>query len=74
MANNKDVVQQSPIKKYNDRLVDIPPEIEKEREASMKLCQVYFDIAAEAIGEDAVREKRDKKIGRLYNVDTKESN
>ena len=25
------------IKKYNDRLVDIPPEIEKEREASMKL-------------------------------------
>ena len=41
------------------------PEIKKEREAYMNLCQVYFDIAAEAIGEDAVREKRDNKIGRL---------
>lgn len=38
-------------------------------EALEKLCRVYFEIAAEVIGEDAVREKRDAAIDR----DTKEA-
>ena len=31
-----------------------------ERKAYLELCQIYFDIASELIGDAAVREKRDK--------------
>ena len=40
-------------KKYNNR----PTEY-----AAQKLCEIYFNIAAEAIGEDAVRAKRDAAL------------
>lgn len=32
-------------------------------EAAQKLCEVYFNIAAAAIGEDAVRKQRDELLG-----------
>ena len=34
----------------------------KALEGGKKLCKIYFDIAAECIGENAVREKRDKEL------------
>ena len=44
-------------------------EVEKERdglkeelEATDRLCDIYFEIAADEIGEDAVRERRDEAI------------
>ncbi len=30
-----------------------------------KLCRIYFEIAAETIGEDAVRRKRDQRIATM---------
>jgi len=30
-----------------------------------KLCEIYFDIAAEVIGEEAVRTKRDEIISNM---------
>lgn len=36
--------------------------------AAAQLCQIYFDIAAAAIGEDAVRQQRDERIARLSGV------
>lgn len=32
---------------------------------AIQLCQIYFDIAAEIIGEQKVRELRDKKIDEM---------
>jgi hypothetical protein len=34
-------------------------------EAAKKLCKVYFDIAAKAIGEDEVRKQRDEIIAKI---------
>lgn len=37
-------------------------QLSEEREAAKKLCKIYFDIAAEVIGEEAVREKREQAL------------
>lgn len=36
--------------------------LREEIDAARKVCEVYFEIAADAIGEDAVRTKRDAMI------------
>ena len=41
----------------------LAPQPERDREAAQELCRIYFEIAAEAIGGDAVRAKRDKLLG-----------
>jgi len=33
--------------------------------AAKQLCEIYFNIAAEAIGEDEVRKKRDQILDEL---------
>lgn len=35
-----------------------------ERDAAKKLCELYFNIAAKAIGEDEVRRKRDTELAK----------
>ena len=40
-------------------------ELEVAMSLSQKLCGIYFDIAVTAIGEDQVRERRDKIIAQL---------
>ena len=35
------------------------------KRAAEKLCRVYFEIAAEAVGEDAVRSERDRRIAAM---------
>ena len=50
---------------YNNRgsgTKDVPPE------AAETLCQIYFEIAEEALGEDEVRKQRDKKISELRSL------
>lgn len=44
------------------RIYDSQSDKNKEIEAARKLCEIYFNIAAETIGEDAVRAKRDELI------------
>ena len=42
--------------KYSQNLLDYGRDIE----AARKLCEIYFDIAAEIIGPEAVRARRDE--------------
>jgi len=39
-----------------------------EREAAQKLCEIYFNIAEEAVGEDEVRRKRDEAMAKVVNL------
>ena len=45
----------------------------REIEAAKELCEIYFNIAAEIIGEDEVRKRRDEVISHcLVRKDTNE--
>lgn len=44
-----------------DRLADLS----RTRAACEKLCRIYFDIAAKAVGEDEVRRQRDEALAAL---------
>lgn len=39
----------------------------EETKAAAELCRIYFEIAAEAIGEEEVRKQRDKRIAKMKN-------
>lgn len=43
-------------------LVDLVEQLQSELAAAQKLCEIYFNVAAAAVGEDAVREARDSEI------------
>lgn len=50
---------------FNDHAAAIEAmerDAEQTKAAAERLCEIYFNIAAEAIGEDAVRTKRDAAI------------
>jgi hypothetical protein len=51
------------------RLLNALEAAERERDrldnAAQALCLIYFEIAAEAIGEDEVRRQRDERIDRI---------
>ena len=50
------------INKINGDNFQIIEEQKQEIEASKKLCEIYFNIAAEAIGEEQVRSIRDEAL------------
>jgi hypothetical protein len=49
----------------------IQSSINKAKVAAQKLCEVYFNIAAEVIGEDEVRKRRDEAIDAAHNATLK---
>jgi hypothetical protein len=50
------------IREQQDRIRTLEGERATWPAATRELCRIYFDIAAEAIGEDEVRRKRDEMI------------
>ena len=42
--------------------------LKKEFRAVERLCEIYFIIASDAMGEDKVREKRDELINSMYAI------
>ena len=50
------------LKKELERLSHENKQLKSERDAAQNLCEIYFVIAANAIGEDEVRAQREQAL------------
>jgi hypothetical protein len=50
------------VRTMTNQCVQLRRELAAEREAAKKVCEIYFNIAAEVIGEDEVRRRRDARL------------
>ena len=61
------------IGKLKKRIKELKDKNRQDIDAAKKLCQIYFEIAEECVGENEVRRRRDKKIEQALKTDSQQA-